>query len=159
MILLKFETAINGESTVAEHDKWINLDSVQFGVGRSISMVGGGGDRETSNPSFSEVTCTKSMDVSSSEIMMQATCGKSLGKAEIHFIQTGGADVKGQAYCKVELEEAIVSAYSASSGGERPSESFSLNFTKISYQYDKFDGDKVTAGTAKKWDLEKNEKY
>jgi type VI secretion system secreted protein Hcp len=59
----------------------------------------------------------------------------------------------------MELEEAIVSSYSASSGGDRPSESFSLNFTKISYQYDKFDGDKVTTGTPKKWDLEKNETY
>jgi len=65
MILLKFATAINGESTVTGHDKWINLDSVQLGVGRSITMVGGGGDRETSNPSFSEVTCAKSMDVAS----------------------------------------------------------------------------------------------
>ena len=35
--------------------------------------------------------------------------------------------------------------------------SVSINFTKISYQYDKFDGSKVTTGTAKKWDLEKNE--
>jgi type VI secretion system secreted protein Hcp len=159
MILLKFATAINGESTVTGHDKWINVDSVQFGVGRSISMIAGGGDRETSNPSFSEVTFTKSMDVASTEIMMQATCGKSLGKAEVHFIQTGGTDAKGQAYCKIELEEAIVSSYSASSGGDRPSESISLNFTKISYQYDKFDGDKITTGTPKKWDLEKNETY
>ena len=159
MILLKFATAINGESTVAGHDKWITISSIQFGVGRGISSVGGGGDRETSNPSFSEVTLSKSMDVASTELFMQATCGKSLGKAEIHFIQTGGADAKGQVYLKIELEEVLVSSYSASSGGERPSESFSLNFTKISYNYDKFDGDKIVKGTPKKWDLEKNEKY
>jgi len=159
MILLKFATAINGESIVTGHDKWINVDSIQMGVGRSVSMVGGGGDRETSNPSFSEVTFAKSMDVASTELMMQATCGKSLGKAEIHFIQTGGTSAKGQTYCKIELEEAVVSSYSMSSGGDRPSESFSLNFTKISYQYDKFDGDKVVTGTPKKWNLEKNETY
>ena len=159
MILLKFGTAINGESTVAAHDKWITVSSIQFGVGRGISSVGGGGDRETSNPSFSEVTMTKSMDVASTELFMQATCGKSLGKAEIHFIQTGGADAKGQVYLKIELEDVLVSSYSASSGGDRPSESISLNFTKISYQYDKFDGGKVVTGTPKKWDLEKNEKY
>ncbi len=159
MILLKFGTAINGESTVAAHDKWITVNSIQFGVGRGISSVGGGGDRETSNPSFSEVTMSKSMDVASTELFMQATCGKSLGKAEIHFIQTGGADAKGQVYLKIELEDVLVSSYSATSGGDRPSESFSLNFTKISYQYDKFDGGKVVTGTPKKWDLEKNEKY
>jgi type VI secretion system secreted protein Hcp len=159
MILLKFATAINGESTVSKHEKWINCDSCQFGVGRSVSMVGGGGDRETSNPSFSEITFAKSMDVSSTELMMQATCGKSLGKAEVHFIQTGGTAAKGQTYLTIELEESLVSSYSMSSGGDRPSESFSLNFTKISYKYDKFDGDKVVAGTAKKWNLEKNETY
>jgi len=63
MILLKFATAINGESIVAAHDKWIHIDSVSFGVGRAITSVGGGGDRETSNPSFSEVSLTKSLDV------------------------------------------------------------------------------------------------
>jgi type VI secretion system secreted protein Hcp len=159
MILLKFATPINGESTVAAHDKWITVSSIQFGVGRGISSVGGGGDRETSNPSFSEVTLTKSMDVASTELFMQAVAGKSLGKAEIHFIQTGGDKVKVQVYLTIELEDVLVSSYSMSSGGERPSESFSLNFTKISYNYDKFDGAVVTKGTPQKWDLEKNASY
>ena len=157
MILLKFATAINGESTVASHEKWITIESLQFGVGRGVSSVGGGGDRETSNPSFSEVTMAKRMDVASTELFMQATCGKSLGKAEIHFIQTGGTAAKGQTYLKIELDESLVSSYSVASSGERPEENFSLNFTKISYQYDKFDGGKVVTGTAKKWNMEKNE--
>ena len=156
MIVLKFATAINGESTVEKHDKWITIESIQFGSGRAVSSVGGGGDRETSNPSFSEVSMTKKMDVASTELFMQATCGKSLGKAEIHFIQTGGTAAKGQSYLMLELDEAIVSSYSMNSDGDRPSESFSLNFTKISYQYDKFDGGKIVTGTAKKWNLEKN---
>lgn len=156
MILLKFATAINGDSVVDGHEKWITISSLQMGVGRAISVSGGGADRETSNPSFSELTLTKSTDIASADLFMQAVCGKSLGKAEIHFIQTGGADKKHQVYLKIELTDAIVSSYSASSGGDRPSESFSLNFTQISYQYDAFSGDKVTTGTAKKWDLTKN---
>jgi type VI secretion system secreted protein Hcp len=59
-------------------------------------------------------------------------------------------------YLKIELEDAIVSAYSLSSGGDRPSESFSLNFAKISFQYDQFDGATVKTGTPKKWDLSTN---
>lgn len=158
MILLKFETEIKGDSTVASHENWITCDSLQFGVGRAITTSGGGQDRETSNPSFSEVTITKSMDKASTELMMQAACGKSLGKAEIHFIQTGGADVKGQVYLKVELGEAIVSSYSMSSGGERPSESVSINFTTYAQQYTVFkDGKAVEAGELKGWSLEKNE--
>ena len=157
MILLNFATKINGTSTVAEHDKWITCESVQFGVGRSITRSGGGKDRDTSNPSFSEVTISKATDEASAELFFQATCGKSLGKAELHFIQTGGSDAKGQAFLKVELDGAIISSYSLSSGGDRPTESFSINFNKISYQYDAFDGDKVTTGTPKKWDVMKNE--
>ena len=156
MILLKFATAINGDSIIDGHDKWITISSLQMGVGRAISVSGGGADRETSNPSFSEITLTKSTDIASADLFMQAVCGKSLGKAEIHFLQTGGADKKQQVFLKIELTDAIVSSYSASSGGDRPSESFSLNFTQISYQYDAFSGDKVTTGTAKKWDLAKN---
>ena len=38
----------------------------------------------------------------------------------------------------------------------RQKASFSLNFSKISYQYDAFSGDKVTTGTPKKWDLQAN---
>lgn len=156
MILLKFATAINGDSIVDGHDKWITISSMQMGVGRAISVSGGGADRETSNPSFSEITLTKSTDVASADLFMQAVCGKSLGKAELHFVQTGGADKKHQTYMIIELTDAIVSSYSASSGGDRPSESFSLNFTQISYRYDAFSGDKVTTGTAKQWDLTRN---
>ena len=156
MILLKFATAINGDSVVAGHEKWITCASVQLGVGRSISSSGGSADRETSNPSFSELTISKSTDIASADLFMQAVCGKSLGKAEIHFLQTGGADKKQQVYLKIELTDAIVSAYSASSGGDRPNESISINFTQISYQYDAFSGDKITTGTPKKWDLAKN---
>jgi type VI secretion system secreted protein Hcp len=159
MILLKFAKAINGDSVVAGHEKWITCSSIQLGVGRAISASGGGADRETSNPSFSELTITKSTDIASADLFMQAVCGMSLGKAEIHFLQTGGADKKQQVYLKIELEDAIVSSYSTSSGGDRPSESLSINFVKISYQYDAFSGDKITTGTPKKWDLVKNATY
>lgn len=156
MILLKLG-AIKGDSTVKGHEDWITCDSLQFGVGRSISASGGGKSRETSNPSFSEVTITKSTDKSSADLFFQAMGGKSQGKAEIHFIQT--SEGKSQVFLKLELEEALVSSYSASSGGDRPSESISLNFTKITYQYDDFSGDKVTTGDVKKWDLMANATY
>jgi len=160
MILLKFETEIKGDSDVVKHENWITVDSFELGVGRSIGVSGGGKSRDTSNPSFSEVSLSKSTDMASADLFFQAVCGKSLGTAEIHFIQTAGADKAGdQVYLKYELEEAIVSSYSISSGGERPSESISLNFTKITKQYDDFSGEKVVTGTPKKWDLMANKSF
>jgi len=157
MILLKFATEIKGDSTVAGHENWITIDSFQWGVGRGISHSAGGKDRDTSNPSFSEVTLSKSMDVASTELWRQAVCGKSLGDATIHFIQTGGSDAKEQAFYEITLSEAIVSSYSASSGGDRPSESISINFTKVSHKYNVFqEGKQVSKGEEKKWDVMAN---
>jgi type VI secretion system secreted protein Hcp len=158
MILLNFAKKIKGTSSVDGHIDWITIDAYQWGVGRAISSVGGGADRDTSNPSFSEMTLSKSTDIASSDLFMEASCGKSLGTAELHFIQTGGADQTQQVYLTIELHEAVVSSYSSSSNGERPLETISLNFTKISYKYDAFSGDKITTGTVKTWDLLNNKK-
>jgi type VI secretion system secreted protein Hcp len=116
VIFLKFATEIKGEVTEAGHEGWMNVDSIQFGVGRSITSTGGGSDRETSNPSFSEVTFTRGTDKASPELWMQAIAGKSLGMATVHFVQTGGVDKK-QTYMMLEFDESIVSNYSTSSGG------------------------------------------
>ncbi|MCF5721750.1 type VI secretion system tube protein Hcp [Pseudomonas syringae] len=158
MILLNFKgTPIKGTSTVDAHTDWITIDALQMGVGRAISSSGGG-DRDTSNPSFSEISLSKATDLASADLFMQAVCGKSLGDAEIHFIQTGGADKKQQVFLKLILGGAIISAYSVASNGDRPTETLSINFTTISYEYNAFAGDTVKTGTPKKWDLEKNQK-
>lgn len=159
MILLNFATKIKGTAILDAHADWITISSMQLGVGRAISTSGGGTDRDTSNPSFSELTLTKMTDIASADLFMQAIAGKSLGKAELHFIQTGGSTSKGQVFMKIDLEDAIISSYSVDSSGERPTESFSINFTKISYQYDSFDGTSVKTGTPKKWDLTANATY
>jgi type VI secretion system secreted protein Hcp len=151
MILLNLAGKIKGDCKVDGHDGWITCDSFQIGVGRAISISGGGQDRETSKPSISEATVTKSTDIASTELFVQACAGKELGKAEVHFIQV--ADEKMQTYLIYELEGAIVSSYSQSSGGDRPMESISLNFTKITQTYNAFSGKEVSAGSPKGWDL------
>jgi type VI secretion system secreted protein Hcp len=157
MILLNFATPIKGDSTVDSHTDWITVDHLSWGVGRAISTSGVGKDRDTSNPSFSEVTITKSMDVASTDLFSQATCGKTLGKGTIHFIQTGGSDVKAQVYLEIELAECIISSYSLTSGGDRPTESVSISFNQITQKYTTFlDGKTPTAGQAKGWNLKTN---
>lgn len=158
MILIKFATEIKGQSTVDGHAGWIHVDSMQFGVGRSIAaQAAGSAKREVSSPSISEVTFSRQTDMASPELFFQACGGVSLGKCEIHLLQV--IENKPQVYLKIELEEAMISSYSTSSGGDIPSDSFSVNFAKISYQYDTFDGKKITTGTPKKWDLSANKTY
>jgi len=63
---------IPGDATAEGHEKWIELNSCQWGVGRGISSpTGGSADRESSAPSVSEIVVTKATDVSSTKPSMR----------------------------------------------------------------------------------------
>ena len=134
IILMQFE-GIAGESTVEGHKDWINIDSCQFGVGRNIAApTGGGGDRTPSPPSFSEITLSKTADITTPKLMHELTSGT--GKnVTLEFLTTSSGGGKLEVYQRIELENVLISGYSQSSGGDRPSESLSLNFTKITLTY------------------------
>ena len=154
MVVIDFEKKIKGDCTVKGHENWINLQSLELGVGRAISASGSGKDRDTSTPSFSELTMSKGTDISSTELFAQAIYGKKIcDKAVVHFLQTGGAGAD-QIYMEIEIYEPIISSYSVSSGGERPSESVSVNFTKVVVKYSQFtEGGKTTKADPKGYDL------
>lgn len=145
-IYLKFKDgSIKGNVTAEGHnDGWIELHSFQFGVGRGIgSPVGKASNREASEPSVSEVTVTKTTDETSPLLFQEAVIGKSKDVI-IHFVRTS-AD-KLETYLEYTLTNTLVSGFSLSSGGDAPSESVSLNFTKVEVKYTPFD-DKHAAGT------------
>lgn len=131
-VYLKVE-GIDGSVTAAGHEKWIECNSFQMGVGRAISnTVGSLDDREASQPSISEITVTKLMDISSPMLFNEATVGKAK-KVEIHLCKTGADQI--ETFQEYILEDCMVSGYSVSSGGDRPSESLSLSFAKITTKY------------------------
>ena len=141
-IYLKVE-GLNGEVSAAGHEKWIECNSLQWGVGRAITTrVGGGADREASQPSISEVTVSKLMDKATPNLFYEACIGKGK-KVEIHLCKTEDQLAN---YMTYELTNAMISGYSMSSGGDRPSESLSFNFTKIVMKYTPYDS-KGTAGS------------
>lgn len=131
-ILMKIE-GVDGNVTSEKYKGWVDISSMQFGIGRGVgSPVGSDVDREASAPSVSEITCTKEMDKASSAIFELALWGEGK-KVEIHLVKTDKDSV--EPFVKYELEDVLISGYSVSSGGDRPSESLSLNFTKITYIY------------------------
>ncbi|MFL5342350.1 MAG: Hcp family type VI secretion system effector [Gemmataceae bacterium] len=131
-IFMKME-GIDGNSTSAGHEGWVIVDSLQFGIGRGIpSPQGSEADREASTPSVSEIVVTKTMDKASSKLFEGALCGEGV-KCEIHLCKTDAG--QPEPYTKYDLEDVLISGYSMSSGGDRPTESLSLNFTKITYTY------------------------
>ncbi len=146
---------IKGDVTAEGHmgtDGWVEVNSFQFGVGRGISSpTGGGTDRESSAPSVSEIVVTKPMDKSSYRWLEESLYGE--GQAvQIDFCKTDKGAL--EVYTTYKLSEAMVSGYSVSSGGDRPSESLSINFTKIEYSYVAMDGKNADGDSPKTgWDI------
>jgi type VI secretion system secreted protein Hcp len=130
-IYLKFGK-IEGNVSEKGHEKWLDVHSLQFGIGRGISTpTGNTGNREASLPSVSEVTITRTMD-GASAYLMQAVLGKSKAEtAKIDLVETGESE--NEVYANYELTNTLISGYSVSSGGDRPSESLTLNFTKVEF--------------------------
>jgi type VI secretion system secreted protein Hcp len=152
MILMNYGGKIKGDSAYPDHKDWIQLSSCQFGVGRGIASSSGGSDRETGTPSVSEVVVTKNSDVSSVDLFVESAGGKDPKLTTIDFCNVQGNKVN--VYLQLELENTLISGYSVSSGGDRPTESLSLNFTKIKYKYTKFEsGGGETPIGPKGWDL------
>ena len=131
-IYLKYD-GIDGDATHEDHKKWLTVESLQWGVGRAIATpVGSAKNREASEPSVAEVTIAKAMDASSVYLFQEACTGQAGKKVEIHLVSTGSP---GATYLEYVLTDSLVSGYSVSSGGDRPMESVSINFTKVEMKY------------------------
>ena len=132
-IYLKYGS-INGDSTTDGYKQWINSDSFQWGVGRGVGSAARGlANREASEPSLSEIVMTKRMDVASVPLLQDAWGGQMDNAVTIKFTTTTKNAVID--FLIYELENVGLSGYSISSGGDMPSESLSLNFTKITVTF------------------------
>jgi type VI secretion system secreted protein Hcp len=130
-IYLKNDTC-KGSVTDSKFVDQIELSSFQWGAGVGVTSARGG-DRTTTEPSVSEITTTKITDKSSELLYKSLLKGEPIGKCTVSFV----AASKGEsvAYATLELEEVIISGFSMSSGGDFPSESLSLNFTKFDWSF------------------------
>jgi type VI secretion system secreted protein Hcp len=121
--------AIDGDVTAKGHEKWIEVNSFQWGVGRGISSpTGGSADRESSAPSVSEIVVTKPTDIATVKMLDEALEGEGVD-VTIDFVKTDKGNLS--VYLSYTLNNTMISGYSMSSGGDRPQESLSFNFTKI----------------------------
>ena len=127
------DLGVKGDVTEGNHKDWIELSTFQWGVGRGISSpTGASADRESSAPSISEVVVTKTQDVSSVGLLTEAFQGNGVN-VQIDFCRTNKDQM--DVYMTIELVNTMISGFSThGSGAERPSESISLNFTKVTYK-------------------------
>lgn len=132
-IFMKYDT-ITGDVTTQGFEKWIAVNSFQWGVGRGIgSATAGSTSRESSTPSISEIVVTKSTDSASVKLVQDGTAGELNHPVTISFTSTTKTETLE--FLKYELENVGLSGYSVSSGGDMPSESLSLNFSKVTMTF------------------------
>ena len=159
MIFLKLGDGptVKGDCNKPKHKDWIQCNSMLLSSGRPLG-VAEGKDRGAGDSYVSEITISKKSDCASSDLFMQACSGASVGKKSlIHFWQAGDPNKNkdGIVFLAYELSDVIVTKWTNhSADGNNPSETITLNFTKIARKYDQWvDGSKVADGDEKKWDV------
>ena len=156
-MFLELTNNIKGES---EDDKFKDtIQVLSYSLGNSNAGTGGyGGGSGAGKAAFSDLSVTKYVDKSSPVLFQTCATGTHIDKATLHIRKSGD---KPQEYLTIELTEAYVSSFSQSGadGAGLPSESMTLNFSKITmtYKEQKKDGS-LGAGSPIGWDLKANKK-
>ncbi|WP_111642384.1 Hcp family type VI secretion system effector [Marinimicrobium alkaliphilum] len=137
-IYLEYE-GVKGNVTAEGYKDHIAVQSLNFGIGRGISMEPGNlANREATRPTLSEINLTKVADNSATALFKEAVTGSAGKKVTIKFVQTGADKVVE--YMDYVLEDCLVSGYqiSGSEDGD-PVETISLSYSKIMVNYNDFD--------------------
>lgn len=123
---LKLE-GVPGESTHVDHRDEIVIESFSMGIAGAPGSAGG--------PQFSDLSLTKYLDKASPLLMLKCAQGAPIPMAVLTCKSAGGD--KPVNFYVIRLKNVFVTSVSAggAAGGDRPTESFSLNFSEIEWEY------------------------
>ena len=140
---------VNGESQAAGMTNNIELDSWNFGASSPADL--GGKGLSAGKPSFSDFTCSFSLDAASYQILKDLCEGTHVATATFTGRKTGGGE-QPYNYLVITLTKVFVSGFSTGGGSTgTPSASLSLAYEIIEYQYytqDTSSGSVTLAGSA-----------
>ncbi len=135
-IILDLE-GIEGESNIEGFDNKIICTSFSFGAHQPIDFSRNatrtGGTVEVQN-----ISLMRDHDKASTALMAALFTAKSWDSGTIHFIKaTGQADVGNEEFMTITLTNVIIADMniSGNSGGSTMSESLTLSFSKIEFEY------------------------
>lgn len=126
--------ALTGDSLVDGFRNHIILESVSFAVSTSIATTSKGSSL-VAPANFSDITITKQIDRSSTQMMQTAAAGGFYTDVVINYVRPRGGSGDPLAtfvYFKVELKDVLISSYTSNASSDGiPQESFSLNYRAI----------------------------
>jgi type VI secretion system secreted protein Hcp len=122
---------IKGESKDAKHADEIDVLSWSWGLSQPGTAVGGGGVG-AGKVNFNDFSFTHKLDKASPLLMKACATGDHVKDATLVTRKAG----KGQQeYLIVKMSDVLVTSVQPSSAGEFPTESVSINFSKVDFEY------------------------
>lgn len=150
---------VPGESKDANHPGWIDVLSFTHGIANPVtSQTGTGG---ASKPTHADFQVGKLLDKASAPLDLMVNQGTVLtSPVVVEFQKTGSSTgSKPVVFYRVTLTDAVVDSVSTSgsAGGDSISESITIHYKKIKWQYYPIDANgKVGAPVTSEWDVAAN---
>jgi type VI secretion system secreted protein Hcp len=146
---------IEGEATDRGHEKEIVLESYDWaGISNEGSAHTGGG-AGAGKAKVSDISFTKNVDKSTPQLLTHVATGKHIKEAVLTVRKSGE---KQQDYLIIKFEDVIVSQYKNVGGSSLPTDSFSLNFSKVTLEYKQQDPKgELSAPFIGGYDIKKND--
>lgn len=138
---------IEGESQHAKHKNEIDILSWSWGASNPVTIVGAG--MSAGKVSMSDLTITKQVDKASPKIVGLVVTGKHASHATLTASKSTGGKTP-EDFLTIKFDTVYISSYQlgGSNGEDVGTESFSLAYGKIDYDYkeQKKDGTLTSAG-------------
>jgi len=149
---------IPGDSTDDAHPGWIEILSYSHGVSQAIGgSRSGGGAATAGRVDHQDLTIVKELDKSTPLLHLHCCNGKHIPSIEIELCRSGEDK---NLFMKYKLSDVVISSVTPSgmAGTSMPSESLSMNYGKVEWEYTATDASTGAKGGAVKtfWDTEKN---
>lgn len=122
---IKFD-GVDGESADKDHDKWIDVLSIDWGAHKPTP--GEGATRRRGDVILEDLIMTKEYDAASPKIMLACAKGEHFSKVEFEAPERSGARAT---YMKYELENVMITNYSLDASGDRPMETITMTYQKV----------------------------
>ena len=152
-VFLRIE-GIDGESTSEQHAGWHDVFSFSWGCSNAVSPGAGGGGG-AGRSTFSDLNVVKPSGKGSPGLMVFCAQGRHLPAVQLEVTRySGEREVVVQRY---ELQDCSISSFQvAGDGDSAPTESLSLNFTKIVYRQSYMLADGSVRTQFGNWDIRRS---
>jgi type VI secretion system secreted protein Hcp len=127
-------TGIKGDATHTQHKEWIDLVGVKNGMMQEVNDDIWKGPNGAGRPEFTTFTAFKQIDKATPNLFVKCAKGEKIDNVEIHICESG----KDETLLKYTMDDCFITDLNMegeSKKADKPIESVSFAFSKITYQF------------------------